>query len=526
MEAFRRFVILTHRYLGIPMSVLFMVWFVSGIVMIYAGGMPALAPDVRLARLEPLDFDRVSVSPDVAAAAAGHAGSVAAAKLQMALGRPVYRLRGAFGRTTTVFADTGEVFEGAGVEAARREVARYAGAEESAVRFAGSLSGVDQWTLTLSRDLPLYRFDVDDGAGTRVYVAERTGEVALVTDRLSRGLAWAGTIPHWFYFTPLRTNQPLWYWTVVWASVLGCVLAVLGLVLGVTQFRRSQPFRLSASVRYRGWMRWHYWTGIAFGLFALTWVFSGLMSMEPFEWTNATGLEIPRDVFQGGEIELDAYPALGEGRIRALLTDAGAKEVEYARIQGEPYFVVRYGTAPLGAERERLHEPYDLVRGGLREPGRLLVDARHGTIRKEPFSADSMLAILRDAVSAARVADWTLLEEYDAYYYSRSGQAPLPVLRVEFDDPMRTWYYIDPATSSLVTATHRLSRLERWLFNGLHSLDFGFWYYRRPLWDIGVILLSLGALATSVIGFCYAIKRLTRARRREPVPRVVSRQQG
>jgi uncharacterized iron-regulated membrane protein len=40
MQTFRRALILTHRYLGIPLSVLFVLWFVTGIAMIYVGGMP------------------------------------------------------------------------------------------------------------------------------------------------------------------------------------------------------------------------------------------------------------------------------------------------------------------------------------------------------------------------------------------------------------------------------------------------------------------------------------------------------
>ena len=112
------------------------------------------------------------------------------------------------------------------------------------------------------------------------------------TTRRSRALAWVSTIPHWLYFTSLRANQPLWYQIVVWTSGLACVLAVLGLILRVTQFKRTRPFRLSAAIPYAGWMRWHYITGAIFGLFTLTWAFSGLLSMEPFEWTRAEGLEV------------------------------------------------------------------------------------------------------------------------------------------------------------------------------------------------------------------------------------------
>ena len=68
------------------------------------------------------------------------------------------------------------------------------------------------------------------------------------------------------------------------------------------------------------------------------------------------------------------------------------------------------------------------------------------------------------------------------------------MLRVKFDDPLETWVYVDVELGQVVATIHRLNRLERWLYNGLHSLDFGFWYDKRPLWDIGMIALSLGGL--------------------------------
>ena len=50
--------------------------------------------------------------------------------------------------------------------------------------------------------------------------------------------------------------------------------------------------------------------------------------------------------------------------------------------------------------------------------------------------------------------------------------------------------------------------LNRWLCHGLHSLDFPFLYYRRPLWDVVVILLSLGGTAVSVTSIAQAWRRL------------------
>jgi hypothetical protein len=506
--ALRKVLIVTHRYLGIALSLVFVIWFLSGIVMMYAGGMPTLTPEQRLTRLVPLDLSRVTLTASEAAERAGIEAEPESATLITVMERPAYRLRG-FRRIETVFADGGGRLEWLDESQARVVAARFLGAAEDRIAFVRTVAEPDQWTVAQSRELPLHKFQVDDTAGTEVYVSPQSGEVSLVTTRKSRLLAWIGTIPHWFYFTPLRVNQPLWYWTVVWASALGCMLALFGLVLGVTQFRRTRPFRLSASIPYRGWMRWHYVSGALFGVFALTWVFSGLMSMEPFEWTRATGLRVPRGALSGS-LELARFPALDRAALSETLAGRELKELELARIQGAPYYVARVAPLPGNAagRPERQHQPYPLTPGA--NPNEILIAADSGRVRNEPFATESIIAGLRAAAPEFAIVEHTLLDDYDAYYYSRDGRAPLPVLRAKFDDPAETWVYVDPRRSEIVAQTHRLSRIERWLFNGLHSLDFAFWYDKRPLWDFGMILLSLGALGTSAIGMYLGLKRLRR----------------
>jgi hypothetical protein len=424
------------------------------------------------------------------------------------LGRPAYRIDGA-----TVFADDGELLEPLDQAAARAVAARFVGADERDVEFLRTVDSPDQWTLVLSRALPLEKFAVHDGRGTQVYVSPGTAEVALVTTSRSRGLAWIATIPHWFYVTPLRVNQPLWYAVVVWASGIGCVLAVLGLVLGVVQFRKSTPFSVSKSIRYQGWMRWHYVLGLFFGVFVLTWVFSGLLSMEPFEWTNAQGLRVPRDTFTGGPIDLRRFTPFDAAAWEPLRAGRVLKEIELERIQDQPFYEARFTAHPVeeSLKRERLHQPYDIA--GRAQPESVLVDAATLQPHRE-FSVESLLGRLEAALPDTAIVAHDLLSDYDSYYYSRGREAPLPVLRVKFADPLETWVYVDPKRSELLATVHRLNRLERWLYNGLHSLDFGFWYSRRPLWDIGMILLCAGALVSSAIGLCLGVKRLWRDARR------------
>lgn len=489
----QRWIILTHRYLGIPMSCIFVLWFVSGVVLMYTGDMPSLSQTQRLLGNGLIEPDTVALLPSEAAAAAGVDEPVGVAALEVLLGRPAWRFEPRAGGLVRVFADNGEVFAGAAIEAGRAEVARFTSAPLSAVSFDTVVQQADQWTIALSRSLPLDRYVVDDGRGTRAWFSRATGRVELVTTRSDRLLAWAGAIPHWFYFTPLRLNQPLWYWTVVWVAAAGCLLAALGLILAFTRFRRSRPFSLSASVRYRGWMRWHYYGGALFGVFGLTWVFSGLLSMEPFAWTNANGMSLPANRLQGDGIDAGQY----DDAVAQLLRrrDADIAGIELVAVLDKPWLLVTAATAE-GASEERLY------------------DAQTLALREDPLPAEPLLAELERTVTAARILDFTTLNEYDGYYYARG--APLPVLRVRFDDPAASWYYFDLTTYATVGQSHRLGRIERWLFNGLHSLDFSFWYYRRPLWDIGMILLCAGALATSGIGMYLGIRRLFGRAARSP----------
>jgi hypothetical protein len=504
MKHVRKWLILSHRYLGIALGLVFVMWFASGIVMIYAGGMPQLSPEMRRESLAPLDMSAVHLT---AAQAADRAQVADAPRTTMVtvLGRPAYRFGG-----STVFADNGEVLESIDRDTARMLAARFIDLPESAIAFVDEVRRPDQWTMTLSRALPLFKFRARDEAVTELYVSPRSAEVVLATTNRDRLLAWTGVIPHWFYFAPLRLNQPAWYKFVVYLSEIGVVMAVLGLAVGIMRFKPTKPFRVMASIPYTGWMKWHFVTGAVFGVFTLTWAFSGLLSMEPFEWTNATGLEIERDAMTGGPLELARFPRADAGTWAALAGNRVIKEIELSRIQDEPFYVVRLGFDAKPVRRERLHQPYPIT--GRVEQDRLLVSAATMSVKKDPFSIESIVERLQAAAPGIGIVEQELLTEYDSYYYSRRNQTPLPVVRVKFDDPAETWAYVDPSMSQLLATVHRLNRVERWLYNGLHSLDFKFWYW-SPAWDVGVILLCLGGLASSAIGTVMGFGRLWRGAR-------------
>ena len=67
MQLLRRALIVSHRYLGIVLSLMAIMWFATGITMMYVGGMPRLTPQMRLDRMPSLDLSRVTLSPAEAA---------------------------------------------------------------------------------------------------------------------------------------------------------------------------------------------------------------------------------------------------------------------------------------------------------------------------------------------------------------------------------------------------------------------------------------------------------------------------
>jgi hypothetical protein len=240
-------------------------------------------------------------------------------------------------------------------------------------------------------------------------------------------------------------------------------------------------------------MRWHYITGLFFGVFALTWVFSGLLSMEPGNWASSGGMDPSgiQERLTGGNLDLKQFPALDGAAWNQALNGRAAKEVEFQWIQGEPHFVVR------GVERMPL-----------------LLSANPLQIRRERFPIESLMAAVVDGAPNLPIVEAALLDDYDSYYYSKDRSNPLPIVRVKFGDPDRSWVYIDPTMSEVVALYPARRRLERWIYRGFHSLDFSFWYYNRPLWDIGVIALSLGGATLSIIGVYIGFKRLLRGFRR------------
>src|SRR5690606_12930310 len=107
------------------------------------------------------------------------------------------------------------------------------------------------------------------------------------------------------------------------------------------------------------------------------------------------------------------------------------------------------------------------------------------------------------------------LADYDVYYYAREPHTmtggtdkPLPILRVVFGDGAASWVHLDPHTGRIINRIDEGRRTSRWLFAMLHSWDWLPLLERRPLWDLVLIVLSLGGAVLSATGVVIGVRRL------------------
>ncbi len=485
----RKFAIFVHRWLGLAFCLLFALWFVSGIVMMYSD-YPSVGSKERLSKAEALVPAAVHLSPKAAYAALHESESPDQVVLTMLDGRPIYRFRGRRS-LALVYADDGEVFRWLSQAAAERIAAAWTGQPASAAKFQGALMEADQWTLAgeIGPLRPLLKYAWPDGQ--EVYVSGVTGEVVQHTTRASRIAAYFGAIPHWLYFTPLRKNGRLWTRVVVWSSGIGTVASLLGLAIGISMYSPSKRFRYAgqpSSLPYRGQKRWHLILGLIFGLVTCTWVFSGLLSMEPFDWLSDDD-DAPSRVataLRGGRLDIAAFDDRSPSEaLQQVASEIKAKELELTVFAGEPYYLARESPAV----------------------------SRIVPIRGDPLKQFDSARILKLVAQAAQPAAFTetrLVTNYEAYYLDRHQQHPLPALFVRLSDAGGSMLYIDPKTASLVEAYGGRSRLNRWLYHGLHSWDLPWLYRYRPAWDIFVLLLLLGGTSLCVTSVIIAFQFVRR----------------
>lgn len=472
------------------MCLMFFLWFSSGIVMMYVE-YPALTEQERLQGLSPLDLDAIDIPVTSLVSDIAADKRVKRFSLSNHLDRPVSHTEFSDGTSSIMFADTGERLgqtSPSSAEQAAITFARNTGWGDRA-RYVKSLE-MDQWTFFggFSIHRPLHQVSLDNSSGTILYISNSTGRVIRDTHAWERFWNWLGSTIHWIYPMQLRKHPDTWVNVVIVVSILGIVAVASGTIVGILRLRTKKRYRHGSVTPYKGAQKWHHLLGIGFTVFMTTFVVSGLFSMNPFGIFNEKSSSRPQiSRYEGGTLQFDGLQKALNALERSQTESAAIKELSWHQINGHGVLLA--------------HTDF----------GRNVVN----------LSSDELSALVQGAIPLLLPKDSLIqleeLETYDNYYYSTHNRyRPLPAYRATFNDREETWYYIDASTGELLFRSTSIGRVQRWLYNGLHSLDFQFLLTNRPLWDLVVLTLSVAGVVFSCTSIIIAWRRIKRMTRKTP----------
>ena len=144
-----------------------------------------------------------------------------------------------------------------------------------------------------------------------------------------------------------------------------------------------------------------------------------------------------------------------------------------------------------------------------RPPVRAGVGASSRARSLHVFESDRMWDVAKAAMPQAPIADSAWLDPTTPTTTARPAPSRCRCCASATPIPANL-ALLDPQQGVIASRLEHASRWNRWLYHGFHSLDFPFLYYKRPLWDLIVILLSLGGVAISVTSALPAWRRLVR----------------
>jgi hypothetical protein len=184
---------------------------------------------------------------------------------------------------------------------------------------------------------------------------------------------------------------------------------------------------------------------LVFGLFTLTWMVSGLLSMTPFGALAGRDFSPERENIRGGELTF--------GLVASALAPLNQD-------------LIPTGTVRLTGTMFAGHF------------GWVAWKANGDSARLGPALTTNHLLTHAAAVRPqVAIQSQGLIDEPDTYYYSHHERRPFPVFRIQYEDGDRL--YLDAVSGELLSAVDSDRRWSRWLFHALHRGDFAAWARQR-----------------------------------------------
>jgi hypothetical protein len=445
MNKLKTALIQLHKISGSFISLLFLVWFLTGIVLIFAG-FPHASRQERFEHLIPFnsyDFENIQAFPPTK-------GKV---ELEKYLDKPVYRVY--FGRRAQKVYDatTLESIKSFSEDDAIVIAERFRQHPVSKIELVEELDSWIPWSYYKPL-LPFYKCYVDDAAHTVLYVSSKSGAIIQETNRDSRWLARVGAIPHWIYFKQLKSNDELWKTIVVVLGIIGLLACVSGFWVAFYRVKKDENNRTVKLTVYKKWdYKWHHLMGWFLAVLMSTFTLSGI-----FYTTNIPSW-------------LSAKP---EGRSylskwNKVQVNDSLMHPSIAWKQLPNKNKLRKLAPSSSLNKQVINAYYD----DYRNPQSYCIINNDSLV---PFTfTETDLINYAQGIFKHDSFELKLQTSYDDYY-RESGMFhhPLPAYKIIVNDEYNTQLYIDGNTGKAVTHIDNNKQWRRWLTKALHKFDFPF----------------------------------------------------
>lgn len=485
MKKVHKIFIQVHKISGSLLSLIFVAWFISGIVLIF-DGFPHASRNQRFLHLDeftPRQFESIKPPSN------DFKGRVV---LELTDGKPVYRVLSGRKAQKTFDATTLKPISYFTSEHAQKLSESFNGHPVKQIK---KINDFDQWIpWSYYKPLfPLYKCYMSDPLHTVIYVSEKTGEIVQETDRKERWSARFGAIPHWVYFKQLRLAKDAWRWVVIILSVFGMFMSVTGIYSGIVRLKKRRHKGLSPYKKF--WCKWHHLLGFFFGLFVFTFILSGFFSVANVpDWLAGVNSSEKVRISWDEKLDLEGHQNTAPINIfNALTLKTGVRKIEWTTVFGQPQYKVFY-------DNYQKPEMYCLQNGNVRA-----------------LQSFSMQEIEKQAKAVLGELSFTIKEQpvYDNYYSpSAMLYLPQPAYKIEIEDAGNTWLYIDPANGEQVRSLTKNTRMRRWLYRFLHTFDIPILKKYDWLRKTILIVLSLAGLVISLTGLVVSVKWFKRTFRK------------
>lgn len=463
-----------HKIFGSLISLLFLMWFISGIILVFVG-FPHASRQERFEQLRAFNCEALkSIKPFP---------EFGSKKIEFELynNTPVYRIYSGRRSQKVIDANTLLHIKSFSKAEAIKTAQNFNGCSVTQV---DSLNQLDSWIpwAYYKPLLPFYKCYLNDDLHTVIYVSSKTGLIIQETNRQSRWLARFGAIPHWIYFKQLKQNQQLWEVIVVLLGIIGLIACISGLWVAFYRVKRGSDNKIVALTVYKKWdYKWHHLLGWFLGFLLCTFTLSGIFyttGIPSWMINKPKGQSFTSQWNKSTSLDSTIHP---QQIWKQLPNKMGIRKIA-------PSSSMNKQTVSIFYDDYRRPLSYQILNNDSIIPFSVS-DKEVLEYAKNIFEEDQLTI--------------TLQTQYDNYYEANGMfYHPLPVYKIIVDDAYGTTLFIDPTNGKAVGHFDNNKRWKRWLTKGLHKFEFPIFEkydWLRKVLLIGVLLIGTFMCVTSVV---------------------------